>query len=293
MATASRSSASPGATPPGASFGVVSFLSDFGLDDPFVGICHGVVLRVAPTVRIVDLTHAVEPGDVPQGALLLARAMPYAPVGVHLAVVDPGVGTSRRGVAIATARGDVLVGPDNGLLASAARTLGGPTGAWELTNPVHRLTPVSQTFHGRDIFAPAAGAVASGVEPAVLGEVVSDLADLDPLPPAVVTAERLEAQVVHVDRFGNLQLAAVREDLGLLRLDLGDELLVSVGARRSRATYVRTFGELARGALGLYEDSDWQLALAVRGGSAARSLDAGRGSVVTVHPAAGEDDPAA
>ncbi|MDP8930314.1 MAG: SAM-dependent chlorinase/fluorinase [Actinomycetota bacterium] len=264
--------------------GVVSFLSDFGLDDAFVGVCHGVVLRIAPHVRIVDVSHCVEPGDVRQGALLLARATPYFPVAVHLAVVDPGVGTARRGVAIGTVRGDVLVGPDNGLLTPAARTLGGMTGAWELTNPEHRLAPVSRTFHGRDVFAPAAGAVASGVEPAELGDAVTGLVDLEPMAPPVVTRELLEAEVVYVDRFGNLQLSADREDLEVLGLDLDQDLLVSVAARRSRATYVRTFGELADGALGLYEDSDWQLALAVKGGSAARMFEAGRGAIVRVYP---------
>lgn len=262
---------------------VVSFLSDFGLDDTFVGVCHGVVLRVAPHVRIVDVTHSVTPGDVRQGALLLARTTPYLPVAVHLAVVDPGVGTARRGIAIGTVRGDVLVGPDNGLLPAAARTLGGITGVWELTHPDHRLTPVSRTFHGRDVFAPAAGALASGIGPAQLGDAVTGLVDLSPSPPPIVTRELLEAEVVHVDRFGNLQLNAVPEDLEVLGLDIGQDLLVSAAVRRSRATYVRTFDELADGALGLYEDSDWQLALAVKQGSAARRLDAGRGAIVRVH----------
>lgn len=268
-------------------------MSDFGLDDTFVGVCHGVVLRVAPHVRIIDLTHSVTPGDVRQGALLLARATPYLPVGVHLAVVDPGVGTARRGVAIATARGDVLVGPDNGLLAPAARTLGGMTGAWELTNPDYRLVPVSRTFHGRDVFAPAAAALALGIQPPALGDSITGLVDLDPLTPSVVTPERLEAEVIHVDRFGNLQLNAVHQDLGVLGLDLGQDLVVMVSARRTRGTYVRTFGELADGALGLYEDSDWQLALTMKGGSAARRLEAGRGAIVSIAPADVEDDPVA
>ncbi|MFN2555261.1 MAG: S-adenosyl-l-methionine hydroxide adenosyltransferase family protein [Nitriliruptorales bacterium] len=268
---------------------MVSFLSDYGLDDTFVGVCHGVVLRIAPHVHIIDVTHAVAPGDVREGAVLLARATPYLPVGVHLAVVDPGVGTARRAVAIRTARKDVLVGPDNGLLLPASRSLGGMTGAWEVTNPDHRLPPVSRTFHGRDVFAPAAAAIALGTEPAVLGAAVSGLVDPDPLPTPVVTPQRLEAEVVHVDRFGNLQLGAVGEDLGVLGLDVGADVLVSVAERRSRATYVRTFGELAEGGLGLYEDSDWQLALAVRGGSAAVRLEANRGATVSVRPVATKD----
>ncbi len=274
-------------------FEILSFLSDFGLDDTFVGVCHGVILRVAPEVRIIDLTHSVPPGDVREGALLLARATPYLPMAVHLAVVDPGVGTARRAVAVRTARGDVLVGPDNGLLVPAARSMGGMTGAWELTNPDYRLSPVSRTFHGRDVFAPAAGAIASGVELAVLGDELSSLVDPPPVPAPVATPQRLDAEVIRVDRFGNLQLGADREDLLVLGPDLGDDLLVSVGARTSRATYVRTFGELAEGTLGLYEDSDWQLALAVKSGSAARWLGAARGAIVTVRPAAAEDGPAA
>ncbi len=251
------------------------------------------VLRVAPHVRIIDVTHSVSPGDVAAGALLLARAAPYLPVGVHLAVVDPGVGTARRGVAVRTARGDVLVGPDNGLLIPASKSLGGMTGAWELTNPRYRLSPVSRTFHGRDVFAPAAGAVALGVDPTVLGVAVSGLVHRGLSPTAVVTPQRLDAEIVHVDRFGNLQLGAVREDLSILGLDLGEDLLVTVAARTSRARYVRTFGELADGELGLYEDSDWQLALAVNGGSAARWLKTDRGTTVSVRRAGGENGPVA
>lgn len=257
----------------GRRFAVVSFLTDFGLDDVFVGVCHGVLARAAPHARVVDLTHAVTAGDVVEGALLLARAVPHLPESVHLAVVDPGVGTARRGIAVATARGDVLVGPDNGLLLPAAEALGGRTGAWSLESPEHRLLPTSATFHGRDVFSPAAGAVASGAAPSELGPPVADPVRLE-LPRARPAGDGWEVPVVLVDRFGNLQLGVgpdvLAPDSSAARVD-GREVPV-----------VATFGDLPPGELGLYVDSDGQLALAVNGGSAADRLGLGRGDLVTV-----------
>lgn len=266
-------------------FPFVSFLSDFGLTDTFVGVCHGVLARRAPHARVIDLTHEVERGEVELGALLLARAVVHLPIAVHLAVVDPGVGTTRRGIAVASGRGDVLVGPDNGLLIPAAQVLGGVTGVWELTDRRYRLEPVSASFHGRDVFAPAAAALAGGVVAAELGPPVHDPVEPGPPQKALLLDDgSVQAPVLVVDRFGNLQLAARVDDLARAGLQRGQELEVELGARSAHARFVRVFAELARGELGLYEDSDWHVALAVNGGSAAHALSGRRGMVATIRP---------
>ena len=147
----------------------ITFLSDFGLQDDFVGTCHGVIRRIAPDEAVIDITHGIEPQQILQGALVLASTLPYMPEGVHLAVVDPGVGTERKALVLRSGDGRLYVGPDNGLLVPAAERLGGIVGAWELRNPAYRLEPVSRTFHGRDLFAPAAAHLAVGVDPSELG----------------------------------------------------------------------------------------------------------------------------
>lgn len=283
----------------GRGFSVVSFLSDFGLDDIFVGVCHGVLARIAPHARVIDLTHGVAPGAVADGAALLARSVPYLPAAVQLAVVDPGVGTERRGLAVTTGRGDVLIGPDNGLLGEAAAALGGLVSVFELTAATHRLHPTSATFHGRDVFAPAAGAIADGVPPDGLGEEVAvDTLVRLPARRCHVTDRCVESEVVLVDRFGNVQLAADSHDLEQADLGSCDRLTVEVAVDRpppgtaggrsptpqtSEARYVPTFGQLPSGQLGIYVDSDWHLALAVNGGSAASRLSLGPGDRVMLH----------
>jgi S-adenosyl-L-methionine hydrolase (adenosine-forming) len=257
---------------------VVTFLSDFGLEDTFVGVCHGVIAAAAPDVRVIDLTHAVAPGDVRQGAALLSRAVPHTPVAVHLAVVDPGVGGPRRGIAIHASRGDRLVGPDNGLLVPAAEALGGIVAARELTSPAHRREPTSATFHGRDVFAPAAAALARGVAIGDLGDVVEDPVSV---PSPTWTAEEgwLTAEVVLIDRFGNVQLAAPGGSLVGLGSDHLD--VVVVGASHP-ARRVRTFAELDVGALGVLVDSDGHAAIVLRDGSAARRVGVSAGDEVEV-----------
>lgn len=275
-------------------FDIVTFLSDFGRRDIFVGVCHGVIAARAPHVRIIDLTHEVTRHDVEEGAVLLSRAVEHLPGCVHLAVVDPGVGTERRGVAISTERGDVLVGPDNGLLIPAAQTLGGIRRAHDLSGIAAREAPTAATFHGRDVFAPAAAAVADGVPLRELGPSVDDLRTLDVVPPRVDPASgELGARVVLVDRFGNVQLDADAAVMDELQWTAGREVSVIVGDapsggadfRGRRARVVRTFGELAEGELGLYPDSDRKLALTVNTGSAAEQLGVERGARVTVRPA--------
>lgn len=264
-------------------FDVITFLSDFGSADVFVGVCHGVLAERAPSVRVIDLTHEVAPGDVDLGATLLARAVPHLPVAVHLAVVDPGVGTARRGVAVAAGRGDVLVGPDNGLLLRAARALGGVREARELTSPRHRRHPTSATFHGRDVFAPATGAIAAGVALGELGPEADRLVALEE-PFVARTDAGLEAEIVLVDRFGNLQLAApwdAADDMGIAP---GVRVRIAVADAALDAAVVTTFGELRRGDIGVYQDSDGQVAIACSGGSAADLLGAGRRDRIVVAP---------
>src|SRR5919206_3638709 len=185
----------------------IPFLTDFGLRDDFVGTCHGVMKRIAPDVDVIDITHGIDPQQVMQGALVLANTLPYMPVGVHLAVVDPGVGGARRPLALRDHEGRLYVGPDNGLLVPAAEAGGGIAAAHELANPEYALQPVSRTFHGRDLFAPAAAHLATGVPLERLGP------PLDPellvrigLPQPSLDAPKIRATALSVDRFGNVQL---------------------------------------------------------------------------------------
>jgi S-adenosylmethionine hydrolase len=262
---------------------LVSLTSDFGLTDPSVGICKGVILSIAPDARIVDLSHGIPRHSVVEGAGLLASALPYLPVGVHVAVVDPGVGTARRAVAIRAGRGDLLVGPDNGLLVPAAEVLGDAVECHELTDPRYRLSPVSRTFHGRDIFSPAAGHLAAGVALANMGPAVdpASLVRLD-LPPAVADSGALRAIVVAIDAFGSAQLLAGRADLerAIGPLQAGDRLRVEVPSaevgdgpsRSADATWRLAYGEVAAGELVVLVDSYGRLAVAVNRGNAADRL---------------------
>lgn len=245
----------------------LTFLSDYGLADPFVGVCHAVVARVAPGVRIIDLTHGVPPQDVTVGAVLLADCVPFLPPPVTLAVVDPGVGTARRGVAVRAAGGHWFVGPDNGLLAPALHALGGAAQAWELdVDPA-----VPPTFHGRDVFAPAAARLALGTAPADLGRAL-DVATLQPLdlPAPEIGYGRLAATVLVVDRFGNLALGAGPKHLDAAGFRQGDRL--RVGAEP--AVLGVTFSDVAPGALVVLVDAAGHVAVAEREGSAAARLGA-------------------
>jgi S-adenosyl-L-methionine hydrolase (adenosine-forming) len=252
----------------------VSFTTDYGTSDGFVAACHGVVARLAPTVRIIDVTHEVPPGDVTRGAAVLAQTVSHLPPAVHLAVVDPGVGTGRRGVAMATPAG-VLVGPDNGLLPWAADALGGVTAAVVLTNPDWLAGPVSRTFHGRDVFAPAAAHLAAGADVTDGGPEVAE-ASLVRLPdPVVRTGDSwLEAEVLTVDRFGNVQLAADAAALA----HLGGPLQVA----DTPAVRGDTFADAPRGGLVVLADSAGRLSISVNGGRASVVLRAAPGDVVRI-----------
>ena len=189
----------------------VTFLSDFGLQDDFVGTCHGVIKRIAPEAQIIDVTHGIPRQQVLQGALVLASTLPYMPVGVHLAVIDPGVGSSRRPLALRDREGRYFVGPDNGLLVPAADRAGIES-AHELANPEYALETISRTFHGRDLFAPAAAHLARGVPVDELGPPLAPdaLVRLD-IPQPEIGGNRIAGTVLYVDSFGNVALNVTRE----------------------------------------------------------------------------------
>lgn len=257
-----------------AEYGWISLTTDYGLSDGFAAACHGVIARIAPAVRIIDVTHQVAPGDVTRGAAILAQTVPHLPPAVHVAVVDPGVGTARRGVAVLTP-GGVLVGPDNGLLPWAADALGGPADAVELTNPDWFAPAVSPTFHGRDIFAPVAARIAGGADITAAGARV-DPAALVRLPDPVVGSGPgwLEAEVLTVDRFGNIQLAAPSTALDAL----GQALSVG-GVRAVRGD---TFADAPAGGLVAFADSAGRVAIAVNGGRAAVVLAVTPGDLLRI-----------
>jgi S-adenosylmethionine hydrolase len=266
---------------------VITFLSDYGLQDAFVGICHAVITGICPQARIIDLTHGIARHDVREGALILADALRFLPVGVHLAVVDPDVGAERRAVALTLADGRTLVGPDNGLLWPAAQAGGGAVEAVEVSHSPLRLEPVSATFHGRDIFAPVAAHLAAGVALGDAGRplAVTGLVTLE-LPRAELRDGVLVAPVAHVDRFGNVQLAVTHDDLEQFGLRLGRQVELRLTSNEPHsARYVRTFADARSGELIVYEDSSRRLAVAFAHANAAERLGLRAGDELRLAPA--------
>jgi S-adenosyl-L-methionine hydrolase (adenosine-forming) len=248
----------------------ITFLSDYGVLDDFVGVCHGVMARIAPQARVLDVSHGVPRHDVRTAAIVLRRSLPSFPAGVHLAVVDPEVGTERRAIALRTAEEDrLLVGPDNGLLSLAAQRFGGIVEAVDVSRSIHRLEPVSATFHGRDIFAPVAAALAAGAELAAAGDPLDgdEVVRLH-MPLARVETDGLVAHAIAFDGFGNVTLDVEHEELTGAGLRLGTPVIVN----GQRAHYATTFTDVAPGDLLLYEDAYRTLALAVNRGSAREAL---------------------
>jgi S-adenosyl-L-methionine hydrolase (adenosine-forming) len=257
----------------------ITFLTDFGLADDFVGTCHGVMKRIAPEAQIIDITHGIRPGHVLQAALLLANTLPYMPAGVHLAVVDPGVGSARRPLALRDAEGRLYVGPDNGLLLPATDRFGGVAAAHELANPEYALDSVSRTFHGRDLFSPAAAHLANGVGLGDLGPPIDPdaLVRLD-VPQPELGQARIRAAVLGVDRFGNIALNLDRDHLDAAGIVPGMRVEVSARGNRYYAVAARTFADATPGELIIYEDSYRNVAIAVTRGSAATLLGVEEGS---------------
>jgi len=266
----------------------LSFLSDFG-NDTAPAVCRGVIWSILPDARINDLTHSGRQFGVRDGAFLLWSAVPYLPVGVHLAVVDPGVGTERRPVAIRAARGDYLVGPDNGLLVPAAERLGGIVAAHALENAALWHVTVSHTFHGRDLFAPVAARLAGGTPIGEVGPEIdpAGLVRLD-LPRARAHEGGLDTTVLFVDAFGNCRLAGQPADLAALRdrLEPGDRFTLRIGGDILEVPWQPTFGAVEAGTVLLYEDADYAgLAVGVNLGSAAERLGLERDTPVRIEPA--------
>lgn len=263
----------------------ITFLSDFGLQDDFVGTCHGVMKRICPGAEIIDITHGIPPQQVLQGALVLASTLPYMPEGVHLAVIDPGVGSTRRALALRDGSGRLYVGPDNGLLTPAADKLGGIAEARELANPEYALQPVSRTFHGRDLFSPAAAHLAAGVALEQLGPPVDPetLVRLD-IPRPEVDARGILAAVLYVDRYGNVQLNVTTDDLEELSILPGTQVEVEVRGERYFAVAARTFGDARPGDVIVYQDAYENVALAINGGNAAEMFAARPGDRAHIRP---------
>jgi len=252
---------------------VITLTTDFGLRDPYVAELKGAILSINPAVHLVDITHDVAPHDVIEAALTIDAAAPHFPPGtIHVAVVDPGVGTARRGIAV-TARGHVFIGPDNGLFTACFAAA--DWRAVELVAAEYRAPSVSRTFHGRDVFAPAAAHVALGVDPARFGPAVVDPVRLV-WPEMRARQGAIAGTVVHIDHFGNLLTSINRKAMEAL----GPDVTVRVGRRVLRL--VGTYGDLPPGAPGALVGSRNRLEIAVREGSAARLLGAGRGAAVLV-----------
>jgi len=260
----------------------VSFLSDFGHTDEFVGVVHGVIARIAPEVRVLDIGHDFPRGDVRAGALALLRAVQYMPQGVILAVVDPGVGTERKPIAARTEWG-VFIGPDNGLLAPAVAMVGGADKIVALDNPELVLPSGGVTFDGRDRFAPAAAVIASGQ---------AQFDDLGPeVPPDSVTPlmmplvehedDAVRGEVLWLDHFGNAQSNISPEDMEVIGMTQGDDIIMRIGAIEHRLSWVEAYGDVAVGEGLLHVDSYGQMAVAVRGGRADEDYPLEEGIAVT------------
>jgi len=271
----------------------VSILTDFGDRDPSAAICAGVVLSVCPDARVLELTRTIRPFAIRDGAVSLAAAVPYLPVGVHVAVVDPGVGTERLPIAVRVGRGDTLVGPDNGLLLLAADRLGGAVSAVVLDDPAYHLPHVTSSFHGRDIFAPVAAHVAGGVPLAKVGRPigVADLVRLR-IPEPHVRDGELASAVVYVDGFGNVKLAGGPTHLTAALGEVADGTPLSVefpdrqGALRTEIVpWQETFGRVSVGSLLLYEDSLGRLCIAANQGDAGARVDLSEDRPVTIRRA--------
>lgn len=255
---------------------IVTLLTDYGRDDDFVGVCHGVIRSICPDADVLDITHGIRRYGVRQGSIVLRNTLPYMPPGVHMAVVDPQVGSERRGLALRTADGRLLVGPDNGLLSLAWERCGGVEAVVDVSHSPHRLEPVSATFHGRDVFAPVSAHLAAGEALDDAGDPV-DAETLARVELPVPRHERgaLVAHALVVDRFGNVSLNADRELLEPTGLAIGDPVELEVAGGRHHGTLGRTFADVEPGELVVYEDSYRALAVAINRGDAADTLGLG------------------
>ena len=263
----------------------VAFLSDFGHRDPFVGICHAVIARVDPAIKVVDLTHGIERQDVRAGAVALSDAVPFLPArSVVVAVVDPGVGSDRRAIAVVSRDGIVFVGPDNGLMSPAVAEAGGAEAAFEISESPWRLEPVSDTFHGRDIFSPVAARIAAGADPAQGGTSIDtdSLVALELPRPELIDGD-LTTAVLSIDEFGNARLAATTSDLPA-SIAVGESVEIDTDDMRRLAAFVHTYADAENGDPLLIVDSTGSLSVSINGGYAASTLRLEAGKVVRILP---------
>jgi len=252
---------------------IVTLLTDYGRDDDFVGVCHGVIRQIAPATPIVDITHGIDRYAVRQGAIVLRNTLPYMPVGVHVGIVDPQVGAERRGLALRCGDGRILVGPDNGLLSLAWEACDGVEAAVDIMRSPHRLEPVSATFHGRDVFAPVAAHLAGGSELVDAGDPV----EIDSLvtvgvPQPSLQGDTLVAHALVIDRFGNAGLNVGHDELAGTGLKLGEQVEIEASGERYLAKYAQTFADVQPGELIVYEDAYRSLAVAINRGDAGATL---------------------
>jgi S-adenosylmethionine hydrolase len=271
---------------------VITFLTDFGPAAP--AVCRGVMFRFCPDANIIDVSHQVPRYSIREGAGSLRFALPYMPVGTHVAVVDPGVGTARLPIALRTGRGDVLIGPDNGLLIAAAEALGGIVEARSIENRDLMLPEVSSTFHGRDIFAPVAGHLAAGVPYEEVGPAVplGSLARLSDVRPTIADGA-LDSVIVHVLIYGNVTFAGTPADLAAAvgeltpgrAVDLTFAAIDGAPAVVERTVWAQTFGDVPVGESLLFSDSEGHLCLADNQGDAAKRLGLSLDRPVTIRPA--------
>ncbi|MGH2862426.1 MAG: SAM hydrolase/SAM-dependent halogenase family protein [Solirubrobacteraceae bacterium] len=265
---------------------VITLLTDYGVADEFAGVLHGVIARICPQAHVIDLSHGVSPQDVRAGAALLLHSLPYMPTGVHVAIVDPTVGSDRRAVALRLTDGRLLVGPDNGLLWPAAQAGEGVVEAVEISASPWRCEPPAATFHGRDIFAPVAAHLAAG-EPLEQAGVALDPSELVRLeiPRAWIEHGALVVSVIGSDRFGNLQLGARQEDITNLGAGLGSQLRLTLESGETHlAARARTFSDVDDSELLVFEDSSRQLALGCNRGSAVARLGLRGGDQLRISP---------
>jgi hypothetical protein len=264
---------------------IVTLLTDYGHEDDFVGVCHGVILGIHPEARIIDVTHGIPRHDVRHGAIVLANTLPFMPVGVHVAVVDPQVGTERRAVALRTGDGRLLLGPDNGVLSLAWARCGDVLEAIDVTRSPHRLEPVSATFHGRDVFAPVAARLAAGAELRESGDPIppEELETIE-LPRPRVADGALLAHALLVDRFGNVTLNVTHADLAGSGLKLGGPVEIEAGGERFLASFTQTFADVKTGEILVYEDAYRGLAIAINRGDAAATLQLAPDDEVVLRP---------
>lgn len=262
----------------------LTFLSDYGVEDAFLGVCKGVIARTSPEVRVLDVLHLVAPQDVEQGAAVLASAVPYLPVpSVHLALVDPFRATAARGVAVRTADGSTFVSPDNGVTSLAWEVAGGAVVAHVLDNAALWSPTPARTFRGRDVFSPVAARLAAGMDISEVGTAV-EVDELERLAVRLPTveADHVHGEVVQVDHFGNLTLNLQRAHLEQAGITLGDEVELRCSGKSLVVPFLLTYGEVGRGRLAVCEDAFSTVTVAVNQGSAAQRLRAGRGEPLVI-----------